>query len=118
MPAPVQIDDFGFNQGETPSPRHYHFLNGTGGDFDLSGYTLASEVRESASSLTVIATATLAFEGPASQGKVEMSFLAAQSANMYGTCVYDVWATHPTLGSLPLVTGTITVRARITAAAA
>lgn len=117
MPAPVQIDNFGFNQGETPSPRHYEFLNGTGGQLDLTGYTLFSQARASAASLTVIATATLAFEGAASMGKVEMSFSAEESAKMFGICVYDVWATHPTLGSLPLVEGTITVRARISQAA-
>lgn len=118
MPAPVQIDDFGFNQGETPSPRHYQFKNGSGGDLDLTDYSLFSQVRASAQSFTVIATPALAFEGPASEGKVEMQFSASDSANMFGTPVYDIWATHPTLGSLPLVTGTITVRPRITAAAA
>jgi hypothetical protein len=84
-------------QGETIT-RSYEVVDSDGNVQDLSGYTVASQIRETIESSTILVSPTVQILVPATDGVIEWSLTAAQSAalNPASGCMYfDVEITSP-----------------------
>lgn len=88
--AAVYVNNLIVNSGADFN--QYFTLEGSNANtsYDLTGYTVAAQMRKWAGSSTAIAfTATI--ESPSNLGKIELSLTAAQTTNLKpGRYVYDV----------------------------
>lgn len=112
MPYPVQVDDWPFIQGETIT-RHYSFLIGAS-PFNFTGYTIRCQFRATHKG-PVLVEAAVPLTGPAPDGELDLVVADSLSALVNKEeLVYDIKATHPTLGTVRLVKGTCPVDLSVT----
>lgn len=113
MPHPVYQDNWTFVQGETIT-RHYTFTNPDASPFNLTGYTVSCQFRKTWKS-PVIVEASVPLTGPATSGALDLVVSDVLSAGVTADeVVYDIKATHPTLGTVRLVKGTCPVDHSVT----
>jgi hypothetical protein len=116
MPVPVAVDNWDLPQGESVA-RHYEFTNLDDSPFDLTGYTLYSELRKEYDG-GVIATAVVALTGPATDGEAELQLTPFLSFKLKENVLFDIYAYHPILGGVRLVEGAVTITRAVTRPAA
>jgi hypothetical protein len=105
--------------------RQIQLSDADGADYNLTGFTASAQIRESHSSSAVVATFTTTISTPATDGIINMSLTAAQTAELSvpnskepefttKTYIYDLIITHTDTRVIRLLQGEVTVVARVT----
>jgi hypothetical protein len=110
------VSDISIERGASFSKTFQFTLTDSGLPFDLTGYAVIAQVRETETSTNRIATFTCSINAPSTQGYFTVYLSKIQTAAMrFGSFRWDLFVTHPTNGTdMKLLAGKATVVPNVT----